>query len=177
MNCSDHLNERGAAVRQVLAAYFIRHRSCVVEIGSGNNPISRYLIHRPQVVYLLDPKLSASPDDDTRRGPPPEIIRIFGKYQTCKIIPSRPFALVLLGLSLKGFGSKTDIDDEFCALLSNAGTVVIDFAVNHARATDQYRRIRRLRGSDPAVDIDLRINDEAIILAGFSERKFVVFES
>lgn len=177
MKYSDHLNERGAAVRQILAAYFIRHRSFVIEIGSGNNPISRYLIHRPQVVYLLDPKLAASPDDGTQRDPPPEIIRIFGKYQTCKINPSRPFAVVLLGLSLKGFGSKTDIDDEFCALLSDAGTVVIDFAVNHARATNQYQRIRRLRGSDPAVDIDLRINDEAIILAGFADRKFVVFES
>jgi hypothetical protein len=176
MNYEVFLSENGASARQVLAAHFIRHRSCVIEIGSGNNPISRYLTHSPQVVYLIDPKLADTPDDGTPSGVPPNVVRIFRKYQTRKIAPSQPFALVLLGLSLKGFGSKTDIDDEFCALLSNAGTVVIDFAINHARATDQYQRIRRLRGSDPIVDIDLRINDEAITMAGFSERKFVVFE-
>lgn len=177
MNFVSHLGVKGAIVRQVLAAHFIRHRRCIIEIGSGDNPISNFITHQPDVVYLLDPKLGATGDRRQTNGGSFKIVRIAKKYQISHLTPDRPFAVVLLGLSLKGFGARPEIDDEIFALLSEAGTIVIEFAKSHPRAMAQYQAICQFRNADPIVDIDLTINDRLIAEAGFADRKLVVFES
>ena len=172
----DHLTGPASTARQVLAAHFLRHRPCIIEIGSGNNPISNYLTHDPEVVYLVDPKLGAASASTATRSSSPKIVHLREKYQASQISPAGPFAVVILGLSLKGLGITADINDHLRGLLSDADTVVVEFAKNHERAVFQYDYICSIRGESPAVEIDLKLHDKDVLHAGFSERKFIVFD-
>src|SRR5262245_45968828 len=51
-----HLSGPGAAIRQVLAAHFVRDCPHVVEIGGHIRPVTGYLTHAPISVLSVDPK-------------------------------------------------------------------------------------------------------------------------
>ncbi len=60
-----HLSGPAAAVRQVLAAHFVRDCEHVVEIGGHIRPVTDYLTHAPRSVLSVDPKTPAYEADHT----------------------------------------------------------------------------------------------------------------
>ena len=51
-----HLSGPAAAIRQVLAAHFVRGCAHALEIGGYRRPLTGYLTHAPLSVTSIDPK-------------------------------------------------------------------------------------------------------------------------
>ncbi|HEY5797212.1 MAG TPA: hypothetical protein VIU82_19560 [Bosea sp. (in: a-proteobacteria)] len=169
-----HLASPAAALRQVLAAHAVRNCAHIVEIGGAGLPISGFLTHRPETVTVIDPKIpefSAS----TLNGAPCRLRHRAAKLQEIEIAPAGPYALILLGLSLKPFGRQAATPPELLALAAGAEVLVIDYALDLERAQGQIGALTAARHAPPVIDLALTINDEALRAAGFDRRRFLVF--
>ncbi len=169
-----HLAGAAAALRQVLAAHAVRGCAHIIEIGGAGLPISGFLTHRPETVTVIDPKIpefSAS----TLNGAPCRLRHRAAKLQEVEIAPAGPYALILLGLSLKPFGRRGATPPELLALAAGADVLVIDYALDLERAQGQIGALTGTRPAPPSIDLALTINDEALRAAGFDRRRFLVF--
>jgi len=171
-----HLAGRGAEVRQVMAAHFLRDCSEVIEIGGAGLPITAFLTHRPRAVTVIDPKIAPFAAE-TLHGAPCQVHHLAAKLQAVPLTP-RPgrYGLVLLGLSLKPFGAKPALDSSLLTLARGAAVIVIDYALNLERATAQVPTLLALEGFAVEVDLNLRLADAALAGTGFAERRFLVLE-
>ena len=169
-----HLSSPAAALRQVLAAHAVRACAHIVEIGGAGLPITGFLTHHPESVTVLDPKI---PEFSAAmlNGAPCRLRHLAAKLQEVEIAPSAPYALVLLGLSLKPFGRRDATPPELLALAAHAGVLVIDYALDLERARGQIGALTATRAAPPTIDLALTINDEALRNAGFDRRRFLVF--
>ncbi|PTM40901.1 hypothetical protein [Bosea sp. 124] len=169
-----HLASPAAALRQVLAAHAVRACAHIVEIGGAGLPITGFLTHRPQTVTVIDPKI---PDFSAEmlNGAPCRLRHRAAKLQEVEIAPIGPYALVLLGLSLKPFGRRGATPPELLALAAGAEVLVIDYALDLERAQGQIGALTATRPAPPNIDLALTINDEALRAAGFDRRRFLVF--
>lgn len=170
-----HLAGPAAELRQVLAAHALRDCAHIVEIGGAGLPITGFLTHRPLSVTVIDPKI---PDHEalTLNGAPCRVRHVRAKLQQAP--PSPPegrLGLVLLGLSLKPFGSGEAVDETLLGLIRRAEVMVIDHALALDRALGQIGPILAARGGAPLIDLELRINDAALAAAGYDRRRFLVF--
>jgi hypothetical protein len=169
-----HLASPAAALRQVLAAHAVRCCAHIVEIGGAGLPITGFLTHQPEAVTVIDPKIpefSAS----TLNGAPCRLRHRAAKLQEVEIAPVGPYALILLGLSLKPFGRRGATPPELLALAGGADVLVIDYALDLERAQGQIGALAATRRAPPTVDLALTINHEALRAAGFDRRRFLVF--
>src|SRR5438067_13046429 len=99
-----HLAGAGAAIRQVLAAHFVRQCAHVIEIGGHIRPLTPYLTHHPKSVLVIDPKADPFVADELN-GSPCRVRHIARKFQEVSYDTApRSYGLVMLGLSLKPFG-------------------------------------------------------------------------
>ncbi len=169
-----HLSSPAAALRQVLAAHAVRSCAHIVEIGGAGLPITSFLTHRPETVTVIDPKI---PDfSATMLNNAPCCVRhLAAKLQEVEIAPSAPYALVLLGLSLKPFGRRSATPPELLALAAGAEVLVIDYTLDLERAQGQIGALTATRPAPPTIDLALTINDDALRAAGFDRRRVLVF--
>lgn len=169
-----HLASPAAALRQVLAAHALRRCPHILEIGGAGLPITGFLTHRPTSVIVIDPKIPAH-EADVLNGAPCRLRHITAKLQEVELAPASPYGLVLLGLSLKPFGSRAATPPELLALARGASVLVIDYALDLERAQGQIGALTAARGDAPAIDLSLTIHDEALRAAGFDRRRFLVY--
>ncbi|PZO01803.1 MAG: hypothetical protein DCF30_06530 [Hyphomicrobiales bacterium] len=169
-----HLASPAAALRQVLAAHAVRDCPHIVEIGGAGLPITGFLTHQPDSVTVIDPKIpdfSAAMLNDT----PCRVRHLAAKLQDVEIAPAGPYALILLGLSLKPFGRRGATPPELLGLAAGARVLVIDYALDLERAQGQIGALTATRPAPPVIDLALTINDEALRAAGFDRRRHLVF--
>jgi hypothetical protein len=169
-----HLAGPGACLRQVLAAHAVRDCPHVVEIGGAGLPITGFLTHRPDSVTVVDPKIPAF-EGDRLNGAPCIVRHVRAKLQEIAITPSGPYALVLLGLSLKPFGSSDATAPALLALAAAARVLVIDYALDLPRAQGQIGALTGARRARPTIDLAMTTDDDGLREAGFDRRRFLVF--
>lgn len=169
-----HLAGPGACLRQVLAAHAVRHCPHIVEIGGAGLPITGFLTHSPRSVTVIDPKIPAF-QAGLLNGKPCTVLHRATKLQAIALAPPKPYALVLLGLSLKPFGGAAATAPELLALAEAAETLVIDYALDLERACGQIGAITATRPAPPLIDLAMTIDDPALRNAGYDRRRFLVY--
>lgn len=169
-----HLVGPAACLRQVLAAHAVRNCPHVVEIGGAGLPITGFLTHAPQSVTVVDPKIPAF-SAEMLNGKPCRVRHLAAKLQAVEIAPQTPYALILLGLSLKPFGSAQATPPALLALAAAAETLVIDYALDLQRANGQIGAITATRADPPLIDLAMTIDDPGLRAAGYDRRRYLVY--
>ncbi len=101
-----HLGGAAAPLRQAMAAHLVRGVPHIVEIGGAGAPITGFLTHAPDSVTVIDPKI-APLEAEELNGLPCRVRHVAAKFQAAAIaLPPSPYAVVMIGLSLKGHGAK-----------------------------------------------------------------------
>ena len=172
-----HLSGVAAPIRQVIAAHFVRDCAHIVEIGGHLTPITGFLTHTPQSVLSVDPKTTAYEADELN-GQHCSVRHVPKKFQEISYdYTPRSYALVLLGYSLKPFGSREPLGQLLFSLIDNAKTIVIDYAPDLERAASQVPEIV----SRPTVSVhcsfELVLDDAAIAGSPYAKRRFFVLHS
>src|SRR5262245_59843647 len=118
-----HLSGPAAAVRQVLAAHFVRECPHVLEIGGHIRPVTPYLTHHPESVLIVDPK--TDPDEAGElNGKPCRVRHVARKFQEVRYdYAPGSYGLVILGYSLKPFGTREPLGALLFSLIDNAKVV------------------------------------------------------
>lgn len=171
-----HLGGPAAALRQVLAAHLVRNCEHVVEIGGHPHPLTDYLTHAPRSVLMVDPR--AVPfTADTLRGRPCQVRHLACKFQSLDYdYAPGSYGLVMLGFSLKPFGSRTALDATLLALLDGARVVVIDYAPALERAGALVPHIVARDSLRVQASLDLVLDDDCIRGSPYACRRLLVLE-
>lgn len=171
-----HLAAPILAVRQAIAAQFLRECEHIVEIGGYTNPITDYLTHHPKSVTSIDPKTPPFEAEELN-GTPCKVRHIARKFQqeTFDLEPGS-YGLVLLGYSLKPWGESAPDDDQLFRLADRARRVIIDHVIDFARSEAQLPRLLG-RGTLREVHrIDMQFHDEDVGGEPFANRRLLVLE-
>lgn len=169
-----HLSGEGAAIRQVLAAYFLRNCRHIVEIGGAGAPITDFLTHSPESVTVVDPKIEPLERDEWL-GRPCRVRHVAMKFQATSFdAPAEALGVVMLGLSLKPLGARPAINDALVTLLRRATVVALDYSLRLDRAVDQAPQLIADAGLTTAVAIDLAIADGVLDESDHARRRFMV---
>jgi hypothetical protein len=169
-----HLSGPAAAIRQVLAAYFVRDCPHVIEIGGHAGPITGYLTHHPLSVLSVDPK-TAPFEAEMLNGHPCRVRHIARKFQEIDYnYAPRSYGLVMLGYSLKPLGKREPLDQLLFSLIDNAETVVIEYAPELERAASQVPAIISRPTVKVHCNFELILNDDAIAGSPYAKRQFYV---
>ena len=123
---------------------------------------------------VIDPKIPAFAAA-TLNGAPCVVRHIAAKLQEVALAPTAPYALVLLGLSLKPFGRTGATPPALLTLAAQAETLVIDYALDLPRAEGQIGALVATRPSPPLIDLAMTIDDARLREADFDRRRFLVF--
>lgn len=170
----EHLSGPSAEVRQVLAAHFLRGCPHVIEIGGHLRPVTPYLTHQPQSVLSIDPKIVPYEAEELN-GFPCHVRHVDSKFQHVNYnYAPRSYGLVMLGLSLKPYGSRSATGEKLFSLARNARIVVVDFAVELDRAATQSAELLALPGLSIHCSLELRLDDAMIGGSPYAARRFVV---
>jgi hypothetical protein len=171
-----HLSGPAAAIRQVLAAHFVRHCPHIVEIGGHIRPITPYLTHRPLSVLSVDPKTDPY-QSDTLHDFPCSVRHLNRKFQDVEFDYSPgSYGLVLLGYSLKPFGRRDSLGDLLFSLIDNAQVVVLEFPPELERASSQVSQILARPGLHVECSLEILLNDDAIRGSAYARRLFYVIK-
>jgi hypothetical protein len=170
-----HLSGPAAAVRQVLAAHFVRDCPHVIEIGGHIRPLTPYLMHHPGSVLVIDPKTEPYEAEELN-GHPCRVRHIARKFQEVTYdYASRTYGLVMLGLSLKPFGAREPVGRLLLSLIDHAKTVVIDYPPALERASSQVPQLIERDGIEVTCSFELLLDDEEISGSPYARRRFIVF--
>lgn len=168
-----HLAGDAASLRQAMAAHFLRGARHVVEIGGAHAPITEFLTHAPESVTVIDPKIEPF-EADTLNGRPCRVRHVAAKFQAVDLArPAADYAVVMVGLSLKGFGRAGAVTDPLVKLLGEAGWVVVEHALALERAVEQLPDLMARAGLRAAIDMRYSLSDGVIERAGFGERRLL----
>ena len=171
-----HLSGPAAAVRQVIAAHFVRGFPHIVEIGGHLRPMTQFLTHRPVSVLVVDPK---TPTAELRElnGHPCHVRHVNRKYQDVEFAYDRgSYGLVLLGLSLKPFGGRAAVEERLLSLVDNAGVTVIDYSPALARSASQIGAFIARSALEVALSLELTLHDAMIGTSDFARRRLLVLK-
>lgn len=169
-----HLSGPAAAIRQVLAAHFVRGCPHVLEIGGHMRPVTGYLTHAPLSVTSIDPK-TAEYEADELNGRPCRVRHIARKFQDVELdFAPRSYGLVLLGYSLKPFGKREPLGKLMFSLLDNASVVVIDYTPEFERAASQVPSILARPTLTSYCSFELKLEDPEIAATPYARRRFHV---
>ncbi|NGO52577.1 hypothetical protein [Allomesorhizobium camelthorni] len=169
-----HLSGPAAAIRQVLAAHFVRGCPHVLEIGGHRRPITGYLTHAPLSVTSIDPK-TAEYEAEELNGRPCRVRHIARKFQDVELdYAPRSYGLVLLGYSLKPFGKREPLGKLMFSLVDNAGVVVIDYTPEFERAASQVPSILSRPTLTNYCSFELKLEDPEIAATPYARRRFHV---
>jgi hypothetical protein len=171
-----HLSGPGAAIRQVLAAHFVRDCEHIVEIGGHIRPVTDYLTHSPKSVLSVDPKTPAF-EAEMLNGKPCRVRHVARKFQEVSYdYAPRSYGLVLLGYSLKPFGSREPLGQLLFGLIDNAKTVVLEYPPALERASSQVPEILSRPTLSQACGFEISIDDPAISGSPYAQRRFHVLK-
>jgi hypothetical protein len=171
-----HLSGEGATLRQVFAAHFLRDCENIIEIGGHLRPITDYLTHHPLSVTSVDPKTTPY-EAETLNGRPCRVRHIPRKFQQVDFdYAPGSYGLVLIGYSLKPFGSRDPLGDLLFSLIDNAKVVVIDYAPALERSASQVPEIVGRPSVNIRLSVDLRLHDAEIAETPYAERRFYVLD-
>jgi hypothetical protein len=171
-----HLAGPAAALRQVLAAHFLRDCAHVLEIGGYKTPITGFLTHAPQSVTSIDPKTDPY-ESDSLGGRPCRVRHIARKFQEVGIdLAPGSYGLVLLGLSLKPYGRRAAVDERLLGLLDGAKVAVVDYALELDRAAGQVPALLDRPGLVRVCSLEMDLEDRFIAGSPYRRRRFVVLE-
>jgi hypothetical protein len=169
-----HLSGPAAAIRQVLAAHFVRGCPHVLEIGGHMRPVTGYLTHAPLSVTSIDPK-TAEYEAEELNGRPCRVRHIARKFQDVELdFAPRSYGLVLLGYSLKPFGKREPLGKLMFSLLDNASVVVIDYTPEFERAASQVPSILTRPTLTSYCSFELKLEDPEIAATPYARRRFHV---
>jgi hypothetical protein len=169
-----HLAGPSAGLRQAMAAHFLADWPHVVEIGGAGAPLTGHLRTVPRSVTVIDPKIEPLMEE-TLRGEPCRVRHIRAKVQAiADAEPPAPFALAMLGLSLKPWGEGALVTPALARLIGRAGLLVIDHALDLVRAGEQLPALLSLTRLPTMVTMDYALDDGVIGEAGFARRRLVV---
>ena len=169
-----HLAGPAAHIRQVLAAHFVRDCPHIVEIGGHIRPVTPFLTHHPESVLSVDPK---TPDfsADELNGQPCRVRHVSRKFQEVDYgYAPRSYGLVLLGYSLKPFGSREPLGQLLFSLIDNAKVVVIEYPPELDRASSQVPHIISRPTLNIHCSFELVLNDAEIAGSPYANRRFYV---
>jgi hypothetical protein len=171
-----HLTGAAPPARLALAAHYIRGVRHVIEIGGAYTPITDYLIDAPTSITVIDPKIKPF-ESETLNGRPCRVRHIKAKVQAIALPePDGPYAMVMIGLSLKPFGARKALDPALIALLKGAAIVVVEYATALQRTLDLVPDLVAQAGLKVVVDIALTLEDGVIENSGFHKRRFAVLK-
>jgi hypothetical protein len=171
-----HLSGPGAAIRQVLAAHFVRDCPHIVEIGGHIRPVTDYLTHNPLSVLSVDPKTPPL-DAEELNGRPCRVKHVSRKFQEVEYdYASGSYGLVLLGYSLKAFGAREPLGQLLFGLIDNARTIVLEYPPALERASSQVPSILSRPTLDVVCAFEISIDDPEIADSPYAERRFHVLK-
>lgn len=171
-----HLSGPGAAIRQVLAAHFVRDCEHIVEIGGHIRPVTGYLTHAPLSVLSVDPKTPAY-EAEVLNGKPCRVRHVARKFQEVEYdYQPRSYGLVLLGYSLKPFGSREPLGQLLFGLIDNARTVVLEYPPALERASSQVPEIVSRPSMRQLCGFEIAIDDPEIAGSPYARRRFHVLK-
>lgn len=169
-----HLSGPAAAVRQVLAAHFVRDCEHIVEIGGHIRPVTDFLTHQPKSVLSVDPKTPPY-ESDMLNGQPCRVRHVAKKFQEVDYdFAPRRYGLVLLGYSLRPFGSCEPLGPLLFSLIDNAKVVVIEYTPQLEGASSQAPMIVNRPTLQLFCCFSLDLNDAAIADSPYTYRQFYV---
>ena len=172
-----HLSGQAAAVRQVLAAHFVRQCPHVIEIGGHIRPVTPYLTHHPESVLVVDPKTDPFEAEDLD-GHPCRVRHMARKFQEVSYgYAPRSYGLVMLGYSLKPFGTQEPVGELLFTLIDKAKVAVIEYPPALERASSQIPRLIDREGTEIICSFELLLEDEEIVATPYARRRFIVFRS
>ena len=167
-----------AAVRQVLAAYYVRGCPHVVEIGGYKVPITKYLLGQHESVTVIDPQVDAF-EADIWNGRECRIRHLPNRYQDTQLeLPERSYGLVLLGLALRHFSSN-DVDSEWgrlSALARGAQVVVAEYCVGWEHAEGDYARLKQEGQLRARLELELTLPEHPRMDPRWAPRKLCVLD-
>ncbi|WP_274626772.1 hypothetical protein [Arvimicrobium flavum] len=171
-----HLSGPASEIRQVLAAHFVRDCPHILEIGGHIRPVTSYLTHNPLSVTSVDPKTPAFESDELG-GRPCKVRHIDKKFQQVDYTyEPGSYGLVLLGYSLKPFGSREPLGQLLFSLIDNAKRIVIEYPPALDRATSQVPEIVARDNLAQIASFEVTLDDAAIAGSPFARRRFHVLE-
>ena len=163
-------------VRQVMAAYFVSDCRHVVEIGGHLRPVTPFLTHDPDSVVVVDPKVEPY-ESDRLNGRACKVRHIARKFQEVSFdAPRGEYGLVLLGYSLKAFGTREPLGAALFSLIDNARTVVLEYPPALERAASQVPHILARPTLKVRCTIDFTLDDAQIHGSPFARRRLIVLD-
>jgi hypothetical protein len=154
-----YLRAPAFAVRNVLAAHFVRDCPTVVELGGWQTPIDRFLTGRHASVLVVDPFIREAARDELH-GHPCRVRHVRARFQDLRWdVRDGDYGLVLLGIELEGLSE--DDERELFDLVRRARTTVVEFAASWDVSRRQCERLLASTGAEVAtrVRLDLGGND------------------
>lgn len=171
-----HLAGPAAMVRQVVAAHFVSDCPHIVEIGGHLAPVTPFLTHGPDSVVVVDPKVEPCEAEELY-GRPCKVRHIARKFQEVSFdAPRGEYGLVLLGYSLKPFGSREPLDESLFSLIDNARTVVLEYPPALERAARQVPHILARPTAKVRCTIEFTLDDPQIHGSPFARRRLMVLD-
>ncbi len=163
-------------VRQVVAAHFVSDCRHVVEIGGHLRPVTPFLTHGPDSVIVVDPKVEPY-EADRLNGRACKVRHIARKFQEVSFdAPRGEYGLVLLGYSLKAFGTREPLGQTLFGLIDNARTVVLEYPPALERAANQVPRILARPTVKVRCTIEFTLDDPQIHGSPFARRRLIVLD-
>jgi len=163
-------------VRQVMAAYFVSDCRHVVEIGGHLRPVTPLLTHAPDSVVVVDPKVVPYEAEDLN-GHPCKVRHIARKFQDVSFdAPRGEYGLILLGYSLKPFGTRQPLGQSLFDLIDNARTVVLEYPPALERASSQIPHILARPTARVRCTIEFTLDDREIRGSPFARRRLIVID-
>ena len=163
-------------VRQVVAAHFVSDCRHVVEIGGHLRPVTRFLTHGPDSVVVVDPKVVPYEAEELN-GRACKVSHIARKFQEVSFdAPRGEYGLVLLGYSLKAFGTREPLGEALFRLIDDARIVVLEYPPALERASSQVPHILERPTVKVRCTIEFTLDDEQIRGSPYARRRLIVLD-
>lgn len=149
----EYLHTEPFLSRYVLAGYYLRNCSTVIEVGGYKNCIAEFLPDTTRVI-AIDPLLD---------------IRSFSNVTELKISVSdfvnkeKDFGFVFLGLDI--YSDKAF--DKVCEMILTAKISVIEFAYDFKKSNVIFERIVHKTGKQPKLNLLLDLSQNALKVGGY----------
>ena len=163
-------------VRQVVAAHFVSDCRHIVEIGGHLAPVTPFLTHAPDSVVVVDPKVKPYEAEELN-GRVCKVRHIARKFQEVSFdAPCGDYGLVLLGYSLKPFGTREPLGEALFSLIDNARTIVLEYSPALQRAASQVPHILARPRLKVRCTIEFTLDDSQVRGSVFARRRLIVLD-
>ncbi len=163
--------------RQVLAAYYLRSCTTILEIGGFVSPVCDFLGHQPKHVIILDPRITAGVDQQLH-GRPCQYERVRCRFQEYSLqLAPRSYGCAILGYSLKGMEADSGQAawSQLVTLVSQASVAVLEYAPDWPLAAQAIDRLMLELPVPPVLDFGLDLGTASPEFVEYPRRRMLVF--